>query len=172
MSLRSRAIAGGLVGGLVGAIIMTVILVATKMMVGLPPLADFMVMGTFVGGSGTSVVPAGLAAHFSVGIVDGIIFGVLVTTVGRLGLTSWARVLGLGIAFGFLAYLLVFLPVSMTGFAPIMMAMMGPSAAGLMPMVQGVAIFEHLIFGLVVATSVFAAIRSGTKSGVSASLPR
>ena len=172
MSLRSRAVAGGLVGGLVGAIIMTVILVATKIMIGLPPLADFMVMGTYVGGSGASVVPAGLAAHFTVGIVDGIIFGVLVTTVGRLALTSWARASGLGLVFGFLAYLLVFLPVSMTGFAPIMMAMMGPSAAGMMPMVQGVAVFEHLVFGLVVASTVFVAIRAGTKSGVSMPLTK
>ena len=170
MSLRSRALVGGIIGGFFGAFIMTIILVASKMMIGLPPLADFMVMGTYVGGSGAAVVPAGLAAHFSVGILDGVIFGVLTTTVGTFALTSWAKALALGLTFGLAAYLLVFLPVSVLGFAPIMMAMMGPSAAGLMTMVQAVAVIEHLIFGLAVASVVFVFTRAGMKSGVNQNL--
>jgi hypothetical protein len=170
MSLRSRAVAGGLIGGLVGAFIITLILEATKIMIGLPPLADFMVMGTFVGGSGASGVPAGFVAHFLVGAIDGIIFGILVTTVGRLALTSWAKASCLGLVFGLVVYLIVFLPVSVTNFALIMMVMMGPSAAGMMPVVQGDAVVEHLAFGLTVASVVFAF--TGAKSGISTTLPR
>lgn len=46
---------------------MVMILVASKIMLGLPPLADFMIMGTFVGASGGSLIPGGFAAHFFVG---------------------------------------------------------------------------------------------------------
>lgn len=94
------------------------------------------------------------------------------TTVGSLSLTRWSKAVELGLVFGLAAYLLVFLPVSFIGFAPIMMAMMGPSAAGLMPMVQGIAIVEHLIFGLAVASTVFVAIGSGSQLGPLATASR
>jgi hypothetical protein len=141
---------------------MTLILVASKVMVGLPPLADFMVMGTFVGASGGSVAAAGFSAHFLVGLVDGVIFAAVVASVSKLRLTGWGKSAALGLAFGLVVYLLVFLPISLAGFAPIMMAMMGAGAAGMMPMVQGVAVFEHLVFGLIVGASVFAGTRRGT----------
>ncbi len=151
MTLSSRSIVGGALGGLVGATIMTAILIASKAAMGLPLLADFMVMGTFVGGA----VVAGFAAHYIVGLVDGVIFAAIVTSVSALRLTSAGRALALGALYGVILFILVFIPVLMLGFAPIMMAMMGAGAAAMLPTVITLGFIEHLLFGLTVGALVY-----------------
>lgn len=142
---------------------MAIILVGTKLMVGLLPLTDFVVMGTFVGGFAASTVPLGFAAHLLTGIIDGAIFAVFVTRIARLSLTGWSEAIGISLVFGFAVYLVAFLPISMLRFAPIMMVVMGPSAGSMMPTVQEVAIIEHLVFGLTVGAAVLIASGAALK---------
>ena len=151
-----RNIVGGIVGGLVGVTIMTIILIASKMMMGMPTFADFAVMGTFVGGDSGSAIGAGFAAHYLVGIADGVIFAIIITSVSRFRLTSWGKAIGLGLIFGFIVWLIVFIPVMMGGFSPIMMGMMGAEAAKMAPMVLGLALVEHLLYGISVGGIMFA----------------
>ncbi|MDJ0269085.1 MAG: hypothetical protein NXY59_00765 [Aigarchaeota archaeon] len=151
MTLSSRGIIGGALGGLVGATIMTAILIASKAAMGLPLLADFMVMGTFVGGA----VAAGFAAHYIVGLVDGIIFATIVAVVKALRPTSTGKALALGALYGVIPFILVFIPVLMLGFAPIMMALMGAGAAAMLPTVIALGFVEHLLFGLIVGALVY-----------------
>lgn len=154
-----RNIFGGIVGGIVGVTIMTVILIGSKMMMGMPAFADFFVMGTFVGGNTGSAIGAGFVAHYLVGIADGAIFATIVTSVSRFRLTSWGKAVGLGLIFGFILWLIVFIPVTMGGFAPIMMSMMGPAAAKMLPMVLGISLMEHLLYGISVGGVMFAILR-------------
>lgn len=125
-----RSIVGGIAGGVVGATVMSMILVASKVVMGMPLLADFVVMGTFVGGVGEAAIAAGFAAHYLVGFVVGGIFGALVVYVAWLKPTSGAKALSIGVVFGAVVWLIVFLPVAMWGFAPIMMGMMGACRFG------------------------------------------
>ncbi|MFN3621991.1 MAG: hypothetical protein ACK4TI_03785 [Nitrososphaerales archaeon] len=159
-SLIGRSLGAGILGGIIGAIVMSLILVSSKVMIGLPMLADFIVMGTFVGGIGEAAIGSGLAAHFLVGAADGAIFGAIVASTAKLRLMSWGKALALGLSFGLIVWLIVFVPVTIVGFAPIMMAMMGPAAADMLPMVLVLGFIGHLLFGAVVAVTVFATTRA------------
>ncbi|GBC75354.1 hypothetical protein HRbin06_00672 [archaeon HR06] len=85
-STNIRNFIAGALGGIIGAAVMTVILIGSKLAMGMPMLVDFIVMGLFVGGKGETAIPAGFLAHFLVGIVDGIIFSIIVTSVNYLDL--------------------------------------------------------------------------------------
>jgi hypothetical protein len=98
--MNPRVIAGGIAGGVVGATVMSMILVASKAVMGMPLLADFVVMGKFVGGVDEAAIAAGFAAHYLVGSVLGGIFGALVAYVEWLKPTSGAKALSIGVAFG------------------------------------------------------------------------
>ena len=153
-----RSVSAGILGGVIGATVMTIILIGSKAAMGLPLLADFMVMGTFVGG-GAAAIAAGFIAHYLVGIVDGAIFGAVTSGVGALRLGSPGKAAGLGLLYGLILYLVVFIPVAFMGFAPIMMAMMGPGAQAMMPMVLSIAFIEHLLFGLIVGITTYGLTR-------------
>lgn len=159
-SSKQRSILGGIIGGIIGATIMTVILIGSKMMMGMPELADFMVMGTFVGGTGNATISAGFIAHYLLGIILGAILGAIVASSERLRLMSWGKALGIGLLYGAIVWLVVFIPTVMYGFAPIMMNMMGPAAAGMLPMVLGIAFIEHLLYGISVGALIFVATRT------------
>ncbi len=148
----------GVVGGLIGATLMTIVLVGSKLVMGLPLLADFVIMGTFVGG-GSSAIAAGFTAHYIVGIVAGVIFGVVAAYVGSLRPVSGGRATALGLLYGIILWIVLFVPTAMFGFAPIMMRMMGPAATNMMPTVMGIAFLEHLLFGLSVAGFVYLTAR-------------
>lgn len=160
MTASGRSIAGGIIGGIVGATIMTAILIGSKMMMGMPPLADFVVMGTFVGGTGGAAVGAGFIAHYLLGIILGTVLGAVVASSEKLQLTSWGKAAGIGLLYGVIVWLAVFIPTVMYGFAPIMMKMMGSAAAGMLPTVLGIAFIEHLLYGMSVGAFIFVATRT------------
>ncbi len=160
MTALGRSIIGGIIGGIIGATIMTVVLIGSKMMIGMPPLVDFAVMGTFVGGTGSASVSAGFIAHYLPGILLGAILGAVVASTEKLQLTSWGKAAGIGLLYGVIIWLAVFIPIVMYGFAPIMMNMMGPAAAGMLPMVLGIAFIEHLLYGISVGTLIFVTTRT------------
>lgn len=154
MSHTSRTLGFAAVGGFLGAIVMSVILVGSKVMMGLPAMADYMVMGSFAGGQGEGAVMVGWAAHILTGIVVGLIFGGITGYVAKLKVTGFGKGLLLGVLYGFVVYVVLFLPLLMLGFAPIMMAMMGPAAAAMAPIVMAIGLVEHLIYGGVLGTMV------------------
>lgn len=136
---------------------MTVILIASKAVMGLPLLADFIVMGAFVGGG----VEYGFTAHYLVGLVDGIIFAAITTSVKRLKLTSMRKAFALGALYGVLLFILVFIPILMLGFTPIMISMMGAGAAAMIPTVLSLGFVEHLLFGIAVGALVYIFSKGG-----------
>lgn len=154
----SRMVGGGVVGGVVGGTIMTLILIASKAMMGLPALADFMVMGAFVGGG----VGEGFAAHYFVAVIAGVLFAAVTYGVASLRMDSARKSAVLGLVLGLVLFFLLFVPVLMLGFSPIMMAMMGAGAAAMLPMVITIGFIEHLLYGLSVSAVVYAVARKAT----------
>ncbi|KCZ70505.1 hypothetical protein ANME2D_02525 [Candidatus Methanoperedens nitroreducens] len=160
MTALGRSIFGGIAGGVVGATVMTIILIGSKAMIGMPMLTDFVVMGTFVGGTESTVVGAGFIAHYLLGIILGAALGAIVASSEKLQLTSWGKAAGVGLLYGVIVWLVVFIPTLMYGFAPIMMNMMGPAAADMFPMVLGIAFIEHLLYGMSAGALIFVATRT------------
>lgn len=154
---------------------MAAILVAAMMMMGMPPLMIFMVMGAAFGGNAGT----GIVLHFLTGIIFGAIFGLGVTFLPRFFPTSVRKSAGLGTLYGLVVYGVFFLPIAMLAFAPAMVnllamniAMMNPGmthaadltmaqsqAQGLMPSVLGIAFLSHLLFGAVVGLSTYLLVR-------------
>ncbi|GBC69658.1 hypothetical protein HRbin01_01360 [archaeon HR01] len=151
----SRIAGGGIAGGVLGGTVMTLILIASKAMVGLPALTDFMVMGAFVGGG----VGEGFAAHYLVAVVGGALFAVVTYGVASLRLNNIRKSVLLGLLLGIVLFFLLFIPVLMFGFSPIMMAMMGGGAAAMLPMVVAIGFVEHLLYGVTVSALVYASTR-------------
>ncbi len=162
MSAQTRVLGFAALGGFLGAVVMGIILVASKVMMGLPTQADFIVMGTFAGGRGEGSVTVGWAAHLFTGIIAGLIFGAITSNVSKLHITGIGKGALLGIVFGFVVYIVFFVPLMMMGFAPIMMAMMGPAAAAMAPIVLAIGLIEHLIYGGVLGSTVAAGVQQTT----------
>lgn len=86
-----RGMAWGLVGGLAGTLVMDLVLMGALSAVGLPALTCFSIVGNTVarffsilGIEMAGGVPLGVATHYSVGPVVGIIFGAAVAQVDAL----------------------------------------------------------------------------------------
>ncbi len=162
--ILGRSIIGGITGGIIGATVMTLILIGSKAMMGMPSLADFVIMGTFIGGTGNAAISVGFLSHYLLGMILGAFLGIIVASVERLRLTNWKKATGIGFLYGAIVWLVIFLPTVMYGFAPIMMKMMGQAAAGMLPVVLGIALIEHLLYGISVGVLVFAATRTAPVS--------
>ncbi len=131
---------------------MDIVLVGSKVALGLPPLADFMIMGIFVGGSGASAVPAGILAHHLFGVFVGVVFVLsilyLSRSIGFFNPSSLGKAVMLGVLAGVVVYIVAFIPTLMLGFAPIMVGLMGEAAMAMMPIVLFLGFVEHILYGL------------------------
>lgn len=107
--ISGRSIIGGIIGGFIGATVMTLILIGSKAMMGMPVLADFVIMGTFVGGTGNAAISAGFLAHYLLGMILGAVLGIIVSSVELLRLTSWKKATGIGLLYGAIIWLIIFL---------------------------------------------------------------
>ena len=146
-------VVSGILGGLIGAILMDVILVLSKIIMGLPALADFMVMGASLGDG----IVLGVVAHHLVGIFWGIVLGVLVFySRGRLIPSGdWIASIFYGSLFGLIVYSIFFTWVMVFLFAPTMVEMIGAERAAMMaPAVLALAALEHVVFGSMVALTI------------------
>jgi hypothetical protein len=70
-----------IVGGIAGGILMLLVLMAGAVEMGLNSTAFAQIMGMGLGASMSSAVMVGLAGHFTVSIVAGAIFGIIVSFV-------------------------------------------------------------------------------------------
>ena len=152
----SLALAGA-GGGLAGAVVMDLILVSTKVALGLPPLADFKVMGASLAGVGPADIAVGAVAHHLVGVVLGALLGLIVALLDPRALFegSLLGLVALGVVYGLVVYSVLFIPVLVFLFAPTMSSLMGAEAASaMMPVVLGFGLQEHVLYGIAVALSI------------------
>ena len=134
----SKAAQTGLFGGFVGALIMGGL--AYMMPINGQPF--FVAAAMLMGVSGTMAIAGGWALHLLTGLVVGTIFGVAITKINTLRISSSKRGLAWGLGAGILVFLIFFLPMmTLSGMA----TMLGSS---LMSMAAG-AFAAHLVYGLV-----------------------
>lgn len=111
-------------------------------------------------GTGNSVISAGFIAHYLIVIIHGAILGIIIASVESLGLTNGRRATGIGLLYVAIVWLIVFLPTKIYGFPPIMMNMMGPTVAGMLPIALDIAFIEHLLYGISMGALIFVVTRT------------
>jgi hypothetical protein len=151
----SRVVISSVIGGIVGGVLMLIVLMAGAAGMGLPSDTFALIMGMGLGVSMGSAVMVGVLGHFTVSIVAGAIFGALVSYVKPLKLGKGPRSLALGLIFGIVVYLVFFLPMAMTVFSSVMMALMGAKAAMILPDVLVVGLIGHIVYGLTLGAITF-----------------
>jgi hypothetical protein len=144
----SRIMLSSIIGGIIGGIFMLIVLMAGAAGMGLPDTTFALIMGMSLGASMSTGVAVGLVGHFTVAIVAGAIFGAIVSYVRLLRMRSGPVSILLGLIFGIVVYLIFFLPMAETVFAPIMMKTMGTNAAMMLPNVLLVGFIGHIIYGI------------------------
>lgn len=152
---RRSVIISSIVGGFLGGVVMLIVLMIGALAMGLSVTAFALIMGLGLGATMGSAVMVGVIGHFTVSIVAGAIFGVFVSYVKPLSLKSGTRSLALGFILAIVLYLVFFVPMTLTVFAPVMMSLLGPGAAAMLPDVLVIGLIGHLLYGLILGTSAF-----------------
>ncbi len=163
-----RGIGVGAISGAIAGAVMLPVMMATNTMMGNPALAFQIMIGMMMGQGMATAAGVGVGLHMLASTIIGIIFGAI-TSSDKLRLTGFGKGIGLGIATGMIAFVVLFLPMMMTVLPPKMvglMQMMNPQAPvsmimqnvqAAMPMIIGGSVFVHIIFGAVlggVATTI------------------
>ena len=164
-----RLVLWGVIGGLVGAVIMDAVLVLSKVGLGMPADADFVVMGTALGFEGSAA--AGAVAHHLMGMLLGAVFAFItvIAPIRLLTLSSLEAAVTSGVVYGLSVYSILFIPTLVFLFRPVMEDMMGAEAASaIMPIVMGLGATEHVFYGLAVALVLYAAKARAVKPGEAA----
>jgi thioredoxin 1 len=148
---KGRTVALGVLGGLIGVLVMGAI--AYMMPVPNTEGAPFFVAAAMMMGMGSMAYAAGWALHIITGLVIGVIFGAIVASVQRLNVRSIGKGVALGGIAGIVVWLIFFMP---------MMAALMPALMGMSTMLIG-SFFAHLIFGSIMGSITFLAIRGSSQ---------
>ncbi len=165
-----KSVAAGALGGAVAGAVMIIPMMIANMQIGLPADIFPVLLGRMMGQGPATAVGVGIGIHMLASTIIGVIFGA-VTSTDKLRLTSFGKGIGLGIATGIIAFVILFLPMTMTVLPQQMMAlmqMMNPNAPSamvmqklqaMMPMMIGGSILAHIIYGAVLGVVATAIIR-------------
>lgn len=156
-----KNIAFGAIGGFAGGLVMIPFMMLTAMLAGMPANTMPVAMGLAFGGNQNYAMMTGLGMHLLTSTLIGIIFGTVTGAVGKLRITGFGKGIGEGLITGIIAFVILFIPISMMVMPPVlvkMMMQMNPSmtqqqAMGMlqqgMPMMIGLGVLEHLVYGTV-----------------------
>jgi hypothetical protein len=159
----SRSIIFGAIGGFVAGLIMAPFLMITAILAGMPPDTMPIAMGLMFGASATkdSAMIVGFGMHMLTSILIGVIFGIVTAKVNKLRITSFRKGIVEGLITGMIAFVVLFIPISMAAMPPVLVGMamqMNPTMTQTqimsmlqqnMPMMFGMGILEHLVYGAV-----------------------
>ncbi len=118
-----KSIGAGIAGGVAGGAAMYGIMSVIMTSIGMGPNCFAIIMGMITGQPYDAAIGPGIAAHFGTSIAIGAIFGAVVST-RKLQLSGFPKGIGLGIATGVIAYVVIFLPIATTVMPPHMMDIM------------------------------------------------
>lgn len=172
---KGRGIVYGIIGGIVGGKVMLAPMMAMMSMFGLPSDLFPTLVGMMAGQQIQNASAAGIGIHLLASISVGAIFGILISTVGKLQIGGFGKGISLGIVTGAIAFVVLFVP-AMMSMAPQMMNLMkmmnpGMSDQSIMTQLQSMqpAIFAgsflaHVIYGTVLgAVATLLIVRTGPK---------
>lgn len=150
-------------------------MMAMMSMFGLPSDLFPTLVGMMAGQQIQNASAAGIGIHFLASISVGAIFGILISTVGKLQIRGFGKGISLGIVTGVVAFVVLFIP-AMMSMAPQMMSLMkmmnpGMDDQSIMTQLQNMqpAIFAgsflaHVIYGTVLgAVATLLIVRTGRK---------
>jgi hypothetical protein len=135
----------------------------TAILAGMSPDTMLIAMGLMFGFSSSKDIAmmVGFGMHILTSILIGMIFGVVTSLVKKFWITGFGKVIIEGLITGMIAFIVLFIPISMGVMPPILMKMamqMNPTMTeqqimGMMqqnmPMMIGMGILEHLVYGAV-----------------------
>lgn len=160
--LTKVPLVGAFSGAILGGIAMALILVIGGVMMIHNAGGMFMVIGMSLGAGMTVATGTGVALHFVVAIVAGLIFGTAVYVIKPFRKISTSRSLGLGALFGIIVYLVFWVPMTLAILGPTMVKLLGPSAMGMLGTVLALAFVGHLLYGLILGYLTFIIGRTKT----------
>jgi hypothetical protein len=156
-----KSIIFGAIGGFVGGLVMIPFMMLTAMMAGMPANTIVVAMGLAFGANQNDAMTSGLGMHILTSALIGVIFGAVTALVGKLRITGFRKGIVEGLITGMIAFAVLFIPITMAVMPPVlinMMIQMNPSitqqqAMGMlqqgMPMMMGIGVLEHLVYGAV-----------------------
>ncbi len=128
---------------------MGIIAAAMGGMMGMPA---FFVVGAMAMGMPPAIASiGGWVLHFVVSVSVGVAFGAVSVNVGVLRPTSASKTVAVGAGAGIVAYVVLFVPITMTMLPPFLMQVMRmtPAQVGsLAPILLGAGFVVHVIFGV------------------------
>jgi hypothetical protein len=162
-TIIGKSIAFGAIGGFVAGLVMAPFIMITAILAGMPPDTMLIAMGLMFGPSSSKDIAmmVGFGMHILTSILIGMIFGVVTSLVKKFWITGFGKVIIEGLITGMIAFIVLFIPISMGVMPPILMKMamqMNPTMTeqqimGMMqqnmPMMMGMGILEHLVYGAV-----------------------
>ena len=162
-TIVSKSIVFGAIGGLVAGVVMASFIMMSAILAGMPPDTMLVAMGLMFGSSSPKDIAmmVGFGMHILTSILIGMIFGVVTSLVKKFWITGFGKVIIEGLITGMIAFVVLFIPISMGVMPPILMKMamqMNPTMTqqqimGMMqqnmPMMIGMGILEHLVYGAV-----------------------
>src|ERR687898_3481057 len=159
---------------------MALFIMMTAILAGMPPDTMLVAMGLMFGSysSKDAAMIVGFGMHMLTSVLIGIIFGAVISLVKKFWITGFGKGIIEGLITGVIAFVVLFIPISMGAMPPILMKMamqMNPTMTeqqimGMMqqnmPMMMGIGILEHLVYGAILGTVTTAFIlKTGMKRG-------
>jgi len=120
---KKTAIGSGIVGGITGGAVMYGIMSILMTQIGMGANCFAILMGLISGQSYEKALVPGITAHFLTSIAIGVIFGAVIN-IKKFHIHGFGKGVGLGIATGVIAYVVIFLPIAITALPPHMMDVM------------------------------------------------
>jgi hypothetical protein len=163
--VTGRHVSGTVAGGILAGIAMTVLFMGASLAVGVPILTIGWVFGWSVGYTAlnTMTLLAGLVVHLIVSIVGALVFLGIVgalsrANLGRLSFTTYGRAAALGVIFGFVMWLVFWIPIAYSVLIPGFQAILGTATwSRVAPAFAVTGLVSHLVYGAVLAAVVLAA---------------
>jgi TM2 domain-containing membrane protein YozV len=162
-SIIGKSIMFGAIGGFVAGLVMAPFIMITAILAGMPPDTMLIAMGSMFDPSSSKDIArmVGFGMHMLTSVLIGIIFGAVISLVKKFWITGFGKGIIEGLITGIIAFVILFIPISMGAMPPILMKMamqMNPTMTeqqimGMMqqnmPMMMGMGILEHLVYGAV-----------------------
>src|ERR671923_2424074 len=162
-SIVGKSIMFGAIGGFVAGLVMAPFIMITAILAGMPPDTMLIALGLMFDPSSSKDIAmmVGFGMHVLTSILIGIIFGAVTSLVKKFWITGFGKGIVEGLIIGMIAFVVLFIPISIGVMPPILMKMamqMNPTMTqqqimGIMqqnmPMVMGMGILEHLVYGAV-----------------------
>ncbi len=159
---NKKIILFGAIGGFVAGLVMLPFLMLTAILAGMPANTMPVAMGLSFGSMMNNAMAVGVSLHFITSIIIGILFGIVISKVNKLKINSLKKGTLEGLFTGMIAFVVLFIPISMFVMPPVltnMMVNMNPAISSQqqamsmlmqgMPMMFGMGILEHLVYGAV-----------------------